>query len=460
MYNEGIFCKEYRANFASIEECMEQKNHSLSNEQQSKLDGLLNLSLKRNYLAAVSWEVIWAIGNPSCLIAAMVPLYLFTLGVTKTTVQLVMLVFPIMTFLQILSPGIIGGTSRKFKTYLMFAIFTFSWIAYSIATFAAWDFFSRNTWIFLFILHCLILAVTNNLGFPVYNEIILENTPLKKRGNLASMRSIAVGAFGLIGIFLTRWLMKQRPSPMNYHYAFFVGGTIMFLSCLTVLGIKDNAQIIYDSHKIQPPAPVKAARILLKNFNFRVFLFFYILSISAQSLAPLIIGYGKDILKMNPADAVLFSGVYFVGPIIAGVCIKPLADKYGFRIIGIISSFMLGTTFILPLLSPQSTFALLAGYALYAATVTMNANILANLGSEMVAEIKPAVIIAVGSIIALPPVFLLSPFGGWLADRYAGTGYQAVFAMGAALCFCALLGFLTLIREPRTGHEIYIRVRG
>jgi MFS family permease len=438
---------------------MKQTNHSLSNEQQSNLDVLLNQSLKRNNLAAVSWEIIWSIGSPSCLIAAMVPLYLFTLGVTKTTVQFVMLLFAIMTFLQILGPRIIGGTGRKFKTYLMYAIFTFSWMFYSLAALVAWNFFSRNVWIFLFVFHCLILAITNNLGFPVYNEMILENTPLKKRGNLASMRSIAVGSFGLIGMLLTRWLMKQKPSPVNYHYAFLIGGTIMFLSCLAVLGIKDNAQTVYDSHKIKPPAPVKAAKILLKNFNFRGFLFFYILSISAQSLAPLIIGYGKEILEMNPADAVLFSGVYFIGPIIAGVCMKSLADRYGFRLIGIVSAFLLGTTFILPLLSPHSRLALLAGYALYAATVTMNAHVLANLGFETVSEIKPSVIIAVGSIIALPPVFLLSPFGGWLADRYAAAGYQAVFAMGATLCFCTLLGFLTLIREPRTGHEIYIRIR-
>jgi len=226
------------------------------------------------------------------------------------------------------------------------------------------------------------------------------------------------------------------------------------------VGLKDNAQMVYDSNKIKSIAPVKAAKTLLRNFNFRVFLFFYMLNISAQSLTPLIISYGKDALEMNSPDLVIFSGVYFIGPIIAGLCIKPLADRYGFRIIGIISSVLLGTTFILPLLLPYSKSALLTGYALYAATLTMNNVVLANLDYEMVTEIKPAVIVAVGSIIAVPTTFLLAPFGGWLVDRYAGAGYHAVFVMGINLCFCAFLGFLSLIREPRTGHEIYIRIRG
>ena len=51
------------------------------------------------------------------------------------------------------------------------------------------------------------------------------------------------------------------------------------------------------------------------------------------------------------------------------------------------------------------------------------------------------------------------PKPAWLADVHGKAGYLADFAMAVAVSVCALIGFIVLVREPRTGQEIYIRIR-
>jgi len=53
----------------------------------------------------------------------------------------------------------------------------------------------------------------------------------------------------------------------------------------------------------------------------------------------------------------------------------------------------------------------------------------------------------------------LAPIGGWLVDAHDSAGYLCVFVVGATLSLCTLIGFLLIVREPRTGQELYVRLR-
>jgi nitrate/nitrite transporter NarK len=59
----------------------------------------------------------------------------------------------------------------------------------------------------------------------------------------------------------------------------------------------------------------------------------------------------------------------------------------------------------------------------------------------------------------LPISVIVGPLGGRLADQFGRAGYIAVFAAGTVMAAVAMLGFLLLVREPRSDKEMYFRIR-
>ncbi len=173
----------------------------------------------------------------------------------------------------------------------------------------------------------------------------------------------------------------------------------------------------------------------------------------ARVLAPLLIAYGHDILHFDSGERELFVMAYFCGLLTCGLLLPLLADRYGFRLLAIISTVLLAGAFAAPIAFGRSHVALYAGCFL------IQPAILANLGYELVPDVRSAPIVAAGSVMTLPVSVTMGPLGGRLADVFGEAGYLAVFAVGATLSIVALFGFLLLVREPRSGQEIYVRLR-
>jgi len=418
----------------------------------------LAAAFPRNALVTVSWEVIWGIGTPCCLISTVVPAYLLALGASKTLVQTVLVGFSLFAGLQLLSTRVIYGPRRVFRIFVVWGLFCAGWLAYGILASLGWEVLPRGLWIPAFILVCAGLAVAMHLGSPTYGELIVENIPLRKRGRLGAMRIVGLGVSGLVGVWLADWLMHRWPEPHNFHYSLVIGSSIMLVSCLIVLGVRDVAVTSGADEPIAAPA-LQVARELIHNFNFRVFLVFYMLLVAAQSLTPLLIGYGKDVLALPMSGIAWFSGAYFFGIVIVGVLVSPLADRFGFRLIAISSAAFGAAAFLLPLCAAESRSALLVSYAFVSGSMILNGMVIANLGAELVPEVKPAMIIAVGGTITMPFSLGMAPLGGWLVDAHGQAGYLAVLVMGLTASVCALVGFITVVREPRTGQEIILRFR-
>lgn len=416
-------------------------------------------SFMRNASVFVAFEAIWSIGVPCCLLATVVPTYLLELGASKTLIQSIVIGMSLLTFLQLWSGNVFGGSNRKIRQFFGWSIFALCWILYGTLATLAWPYFPVKYWIFLFCLLYVVLMFIIYLINPSYLEMIIENTPLKWRGRLTSMRSFGSGLFGLAGLWLVARLMEARPAPINFHICFIVGGIMYLTSCFLIFFIRDTVQpSAHTTHNIR--AAFAVGKKLTDNFNFRVFLVFYAFYVIAQCFAPLFIGYGKDIIGMSAAGLTRFTMAYYAGIFLIGITVPLLADRSGFRIIAHIGSLLLGGAYLLPLLMPHSSLALLAAYAMLSGSVNLGSVILVNLGAELVPAVKPATIIAVSSTLFMPILLLAGPLSGKLTDLYGAGGYMAVFVSGISLAFCALLGFMFLVREPRTGQEIYVRLRG
>jgi len=422
------------------------------------LDALKHASFRRNALCGAAWDGLWSLGTPFCMVWTVVPVYLLLLGASKTLVQTVMVCFSLAAFLQLFSARVINGPRRRLLIAIDWMLFTACLLGYGTVAALFWNHLSKALLMCLFLLACLGMIITMHFGGPPYVELCVSNVPVRKRGRFTAMRNLTYGCAGLLGIISPNRFINMWPEPHNFHYSMIVGSTIMMLSCFVIFGWHDHATGA-SSTPVPGISPLVAGHRLYKNINFRVFLLFYMFLLAAQTLAPLLIGYGRDVLKLEPSRITYFTGAFFVGPILGGLLLAPLADRFGFRIVAILCGVLLAVGFLLPILFWNSLVPVLITYTCYAACNAISTMLVGSLGAEMVHDVSPAMILAVGNTMAIPLGLAVAPLAGRLVDQFGAEGYLAIFVMGVMASGMAALGFALLLREPRTGQELHVHVR-
>ena len=416
----------------------------------------ISATLARNAISILTWEFFWGIGTPCCLIATVMPAYLQQLGASVTLIQSLMTACAVTAILMLWSGKLIHGARRRNLSILYWMSYGGIFILYALAALAGFRPGMNWFWIMTFSALCLGQAVLANLAAPVSEEIILQNIPLRRRGAVLSLRFFLLGLSGILGFFLAIRLFHLWPIPVNYHVRFLIGGTILSLSCTSFLGMRDHAAAAY---KISASASLRAEiKEMIGNFNFRILLVFHAILMAALSLAPLLITYGRSQLGMQ-AQADYFTVAFFVGNMLLGVLVAPLADRFGFRLIGGINALVLSLAFICPIIAGRNIWILLFGYCFCGACANLSWLVLANLGSEILPNFRPSIILGLGTAITLPLALLIAPLSGVLVDILGLAGYTGAFMIGATLSICALIGFAFIIREPRTGQELSIVMR-
>jgi len=422
-------------------------------------------NFRRNAAAVVSFDAIWSLGSPACNIFTVIPAYLLFLGVSKTVLQFITVSLTFLVVLQLWSGPLLGGPTRRRRLMISWFIYPLVLFLFGLLGLTAWGWIPKGIWIVLMALAFLCVAITIQLSMPAYAEMVLENTPLGWRGRLASLRSLGAGLSGIAGLVLAHFLMRAWDTPHNFHWCFIIGTLLMGISCQCLWGFRDSGPVVADPLPAAPRAgsvfksAIQPVRDLLGHFTFRVFVVFLALLTMGHSLAPLLISYGRDVLGMTVGDTNQFTAAYYGGVSFLGIAITLLADRFGFRLIAVIAALNLGVAFLAPILFPHSVWALLIAYGLIFSSVNLTALVLANLGNELMPGNKTTTIIAASSLLVMPLNLITAPLGGRLVDVYGAAGYTAVFTGGLVLSLCAALGFLVVIREPRTGEEIVIRQR-
>jgi MFS family permease len=391
----------------------------------------------------VIFEGVWSIGAGFVLLATAIPSYLDEVKASKTLIQAVMQVIPLLTVLQLWSGTVCHGRHRLRRQFILWLAFPLCWMAFGTVSLAAWGRLPADVIIALFVLTCVGLGATMHLSNPAYAGLVLECTPLRWRGRFAAVRSVVANLLGLGGAYLASLCKAGWHGMDKFNYGFIAGGAFMAVSCGAVWLVRDVA--VESGIPTAPPRPIGAAVALLKNRQFRTFLIFYGIAMAAGSFAPLIVTFGKDRLAMTTEE---FTAAYFVGGMLAFLS-APLADRFGFRLLGIIATGLLSASFATMLLGSSDRPAVLVAAACVGGGSTLCLMVLANLGSELSPGFSPATVMAVGAVLALPLSMGVAPLGGRLVDAYALAGYRAAFACGTALGLCALAGFLLAIHEPR-----------
>ncbi len=423
---------------------------------QPKQSDAIATSLARNVTSILTWEFFWGIGMPCCLIATVMPSYLQQLGSSVTLIQSLTTACAVTGILMLWSGKLIHGPRRRNLSILYWISYGGIFILYALAALIGFRPGLNWLWIIIFSVLCLGQAVLANLAGPVSEEIILQNIPLHRRGTVLSLRLVVLGLSGILGFFLAIRLFHLWPLPVNYHVRFLIGGAVLALSCLAFMVMRDHAAA---THKVAAPVSLRVEiSAMIGNFNFRILLVFHAILMAALSLAPLLITYGRSHLGMEQ-QADYFTVAFFVGNILLGILVSPLADRFGFRLIGAINAVLLSMAFICPIIAGRNIWVLLFGYCFCGACANLSWLVLANLGSEILPDFRPSIILGLGTAITLPLALLIAPLSGVLVDVLGLAGYTGAFMIGATLSICALIGFAFIIREPRTGQELTIVMR-
>ena len=414
-------------------------------------------NFKINAFSVILFDSIWAIGMPCCAIYVVVPMYLLYFNCSKLLIQFTTVSIPFFAFLQIFSSRICSGAKRKEKNFVIWTLLTACWFIYGLSALALWNFIPLAIWLILFVTMAILLSILMNFASPIFVELFIDCIPKENRGGVLRLRQFCLGIFGVVGLMLVNCIMNYWQAPLNFHIRFIIGSIIMFFSCCSMIIMRDTTGRKKNKDK-EVHASIQTLKDLFNNLNFRSFFLFYMMLLAAMNLSPLLISYAKDVLKMSTTDQDNFILAYFVGNILIGLTIPSLADKFGFRLIAILTSVLIIITYVIPLTFPTNKILLLFAYGIYGGCLPLSINLLANLGAELVKNIRPSTIIAVGGSLAVPLSFCIAPLAGWLVDHYCQGGYLAVFMMGISLALCAFLGFIFITIEPRKGHEVFMRV--
>ena len=213
-------------------------------------------------------------------------------------------------------------------------------------------------------------SAIGQIASPGYTELIYQNISKIRRGQFSGFLSLSIGLGGILGGYLSTCIMKKFALPVKFYIAFITGAVIVIISNVLLLGMHDNHSIKYQQTN-RSLSIKKMIKKIQNNLNFRVFLFFFLLCISAQTIATLFIAYGNDILLLSNVQKSYFTIAYFAGTLLLGSTLPFLADRFGFRIIGIIAGALLGAAFLIPLLLPENISAIFVSFALFSGSLSL-----------------------------------------------------------------------------------------
>lgn len=417
-------------------------------------DGVM-VDLRRNLLTVVLFEFTWGIGLSFVLYIPMVPAYLTVLGAPKTLIGLVQALWTIVTPLQLLSSTYFAGRGRLRNAMLLYAGAVLCRLLYGIFAVALGGRWSGPSVLWSFVLGCLGLVALITLAQPLYLGIMTDNVPRDRRGRLYGFRAFGLGIGGMLTAALASFVLHSWPSPMNYRLSFLIGDAVLLVSCFSLLLFRDRADRDVPA---KVPDFAHALReklgILLGNPNYRLFIFFHLLNVSGASIAAFVVPFAKERLQISDSSVATFSVIFLGTNAVMGLVVGRIADRFGYRVVGIIQSALL-VCFFLTAVSARSFPAICVAYGMYA-TVSMSLLlVLCNMSLELCPQLTAIDLTALGSTIILPVVGTVPPLAGAIIDLTSS--YLSVFFVGATIAFIALMGFAALVREPRTGRLYVVR---
>jgi len=296
------------------------------------------------------------------------------------------------------------------------------------------------------------------IGFPLYSEMGIDNIPVTRRGHLFARAAILRSSASLLGTFLSAFAFRNAGFPESYYLRFLTAGVFLSLASAHVRKISDNLNPGYAMFRKKPPILLDTRfllRKLMRNPNYRIFIFFYTVLIVSSSISfAFIIPYAHDSGGLTARQVSLFAQLWFVSSLAFGPFLGKLGDKSGYRAVGALMAGFLMLSQIAILLHPSIPVFMAAYIPMSLASASV-LTLLNNMSAELCADIPPSRLVSIGSVIPIPFIFLIVTLCGQILDR--SQNYLAVYIISVTLAAIALAGFALLVREPRRSRLVVLK---
>jgi MFS family permease len=417
-------------------------------------------NLSRNVTGILLFEFLWGMGLPFGLYVAMVPAYLTALGASKSLMGFVQSFWTILIPLQLLGGHFFSSHGRVHALMRFVMLATGLRLLYDAAALFLPGLWTTTSLTWFFALACAAYISLYVVGQSIYMGVLTDNIPRRRRGWIFGLRTLFLGAGGILTGFGASWVLHHWASPVNYKLSFFICDLIWTMSGLSLFLLKDRPK-----HAPSPRARRGAPRregflmslrgklsILLANPNYRIFIFFHMLNSVAFTITTFIIPFSKEKLGIPDSLLAWLSVLFLAANAAFGSLLGRLADKAGYRSVGALQSLLL-VAFFLIAVSARSFAAICVAYSLCSLVNMSSQFMLVNMSVELCPSIGVTDLTALGGTLLLPVVATAAPLAGMLIDRTGS--YSTVFFIGVTIAAIALGGFALLVREPRTGR-IYV----
>lgn len=420
---------------------------------------------RRNLFAMVLFEFLWGLGVPFAISGVLIPAYLNSLAADKVLIGIASAIYLITMPLQLFSERLFGRSHRCRNVALLHVFAGSVYVVYGLAgpvLPAAPAFFRIAGFI---LTATLFLAALNVVG-PVYYAIVTDNSPVRWRGRLLGFRLMGLGIGGLLTSLPAQWVHRIWPEPACYHVAMIIAGSCFISSTLGVMLVRDNVEPRRLSVYSRPPhiSAISEFLLLLRKLwltpNYRVFIFFMMMFAGSLSLAPFIVTYARDILRVSAAENQLFNLSFLVSISVLAYFIGAIADRWGCRLAGVLFGVLGVATYVVAEMS-AGVWSILLAYGLFSCIQCTLPTILSNMSVEMMPRTNPARLMVAGNVFCMPIAIILPVVCGRIIDVFSdgqiGSAYLAVFTIGIALAVVGGLGMALLVQEPRSGRIYEIK---
>jgi MFS family permease len=426
----------------------------------TEYDLAVDRDFRRNAACFVGWEFLWGLGMPFAMFATFAPAYLGALQAPKALIGLVLSVPFLSAPCQMMASYLLPRRWRL-RTYRAAIVACLvPWVVYSIVA-AVWG-EGWPLWLHwaLFSLAMAIYVGVANVGSPIYWEMMTDNIPPRRRGRLFGLRAAGQGVAGLLTGVLASLVLAHWSTPQNFRVSFIVGVSIFLVSCGSMWFVRDHINPVHAAAEADVRLPFLAyLRSTIHQVwgdpNYRIFLFFQAMIAMALAAAPLMVAAARDQLGAEAQGQGGFSLVYLGTVAGVGWLIGLLADRYGYRFIGCVAGALLAAMFLICLLTHRMVFWYVA-YGAYATMTFMYPMLLCNMSAELCPEIPPNRLMAVSNTLMLGFVVTSTVLSGAIVDFTHS--YTPIFIANFVLSVVAVLGFAVIVREPRSGRLLMLKM--
>lgn len=419
---------------------------------------------RHNAASFVCFESMWGLSLPFAMFATVIPAYMTAISSPKALVGIIVSLPVTLSSLQLITSYHYKHRLRKYWLVFSYMLSTVPWLLYTLTAL-----FFPNTmslpmqWLFFSLSMVVFIGLVTANG-SVYFSLMMDCTPLKKRGTLFGYRMAGV-ALGLILMTpAAQWVMQHWPEKQNYLVAFLIAIPIYIAASSVLLRTREHRDPdTRSSHRHHPrlnrfwPEIRLALRKLLREPNYRVFIFFMILCFIPLMMGSFIVVFAMEKLHAEGSQVLLFSAIQVITAAVAAVVLGNLADRTGYRLIGILQGAILTLGFTImtteAVRSETNAWAVYLGFACYASVTAVGYMVMDQLAVELMPTLNTGLLVSLGKLIMTPVMILIIPLSGLIIDLTKS--FTLVFSLGATLALISAVGFALLVKEPR-GRKMYV----